>query len=136
MTAAVVDASVIGPILIPDESDDLHPRLLKVLEAGTAMVPLHWHLEVANIGLNAVRRRRLTLPVLQRGLADLAEITVSIDEDTWRRAWDATAELAARHRLTIYDAAYLELAIRKRASLISADHELNEAAKAESVELL
>ena len=69
-------------------------------------------------------------------LADLALLPISVDPDTDRQAWSATAKLAARHRLTLYGAAYLELARRRCLPLATLDSELRVAASAEDVDLL
>ena len=59
-----------------------------------------------------------------------------IESGAWVPAWGATANLATRHRLTLYDAAYLELARRRCLPLATLDHELRAAATAEDVALL
>ena len=69
-------------------------------------------------------------------LADLALLPVRVDPDTDRQAWGATAQLAARQRLTLYDAAYLELARRRGLPLATLDRELRTAASDEGVALL
>ena len=61
---------------------------------------------------------------------------VRVDPDTDRQAWGATAQLAARQRLTLYDAAYLELARRRGLPLATLDRELRTAASDEEVALL
>jgi predicted nucleic acid-binding protein len=69
-------------------------------------------------------------------LADLALLPIQIDPETDRQAWGATARLAERHRLTLYDAAYLELALRRGLPLATLDKDLRAAASAEKVQLL
>ena len=69
-------------------------------------------------------------------LADLALLPISLDPETGRQAWSATVRLAARHKLTVYDAAYLELAQRRGLPLATLDKELRRSAKAEGVVLL
>ena len=69
-------------------------------------------------------------------LADLAVLPITVDLETDRQAWGATASLAARHRLTLCDAAYLELARRRGLPLATLDKELRAAATAEAVALL
>ena len=135
MIAVVIDASVIGPLLLPDERAGLHPRLRAILAGGAAVVPQHWHLEVANLGLIAVRRNRVDAGLLALNVESLAQVAPTIDGETSLRAWGSTSELAAKHRLTIYDAAYLELAMRRNLPLLSTDGELRDAAVAEGVAL-
>jgi predicted nucleic acid-binding protein len=69
-------------------------------------------------------------------LADLALLSITVDPETNRQAWGATTILAARHRLTLYDSAYLELARRRCLPLATLDADLRAAAKAEDVALL
>lgn len=68
--------------------------------------------------------------------ADLALLPITVDPETDRQAWGASAKLAARHRLTLYDAVYLELARRRGLPLATLDNELRAAAAAEDVVLL
>ena len=63
-------------------------------------------------------------------------LPISLDVETERQAWGATLRLAASHRLSLYDAAYLELALRRAMPLATLDIELRTAAAAEGVELL
>ena len=136
MNRIVLDASILGPLLIPDEAENENPALVDVLSSGAALVPSHWHLEVANLGRSAVRRQRLEESAFVARLSDLSEFEIETDPETPRRAWQEIVDLALRHRLTPYDAAYLELAIRRSAALLCDDQELCEAAEAEGVELL
>lgn len=136
MSAWVIDASVIGPLLIADEADHLHPRLEACLLGGRAIVPGHWRLEVASLGRIAVRRRRLAADDLAAGLSALAGAPPDEDSETGARAWSDIMHLSEKYRLTIYDAAYLELALRRRLPLLTADRELAAAARAAGVELV
>jgi predicted nucleic acid-binding protein len=61
---------------------------------------------------------------------------ITVDAETDRHAWGATAKLAARHRLTLHDAAYLELARRRSLPLATLDQELRAAAAAEDIILI
>jgi predicted nucleic acid-binding protein len=107
----------------------------QVTEAG-AWVPSHWRVEVANVLEMGVRRARHDAAFRDATLADLALLPIQLDPDTNQQAWGATVRLAERHRITVYDAAYLELALRRGLPLATLDRELREAAVAESVLLL
>ena len=131
----VVDASVIGPLLIPDEADDIREGLLELLVKGEAIVPRHWYLEIANMGLMAVRRGRLDPVQFETRLADFYEFPLTVDETTSAPMLRRTAQLARVHDLTIYDAVYLELAHRRGVALLTTDAELRDAAVAKGVEL-
>lgn len=136
MSRIVVDASTLGPLVIPDEADDLVPDIVNALTAGEAVVPQHWRLEVANMARMAIRRGRLTEQAMSKVFADLAELIIEVDADTDRNAWTTTLELGSRHDLTAYDAAYLELAIRLRLPLATNDGKLKRAALAAGIGLV
>lgn len=136
MSGVVLDASVMGPLLIPDEADREHPALIAILAAGAALVPAHWHLEVANLGRSAVGRRRLATTELLARLQDLGSFEIEVDSETATNAWNEITRLALVRALTPYDAAYLELALRREASILCDDRPLADAAIAEGIELL
>ena len=137
MTGLVVDVSVMGPLIVPDERDDLVPAVLNALLAGEALVPLHWRLEVANLARMAVRKGRLTDQALVAVFDDFRDLNVSVDPETDRLAWGDSLELSRRHDLTAYDAAYLELAMRADLPLATLDRRVRDAAaRTEKVELL
>jgi len=83
-----------------------------------------------------VRRGRHDAAFRDATLADLALFPISVDPETDRQAWGPTVRLAERHRLTLYDAAYLELAQRRGLPLATLDTELRNAASTEGVILL
>lgn len=107
----------------------------QVMESG-AWVPGLWRLEIANVLEMGVRRGRHDAAFREVTLADLALLSIQVDPHTNDRAWGATIRLAERHRLTVYDAAYLELALRRGLPLATLDRELRVAATAENVTLL
>jgi|ERR1700677_2147207 predicted nucleic acid-binding protein len=83
-----------------------------------------------------VHRGRHAAEFRDGALADLALLPIQIDPETDRQAWGVTARLAERHCLTLYDAAYLELALRRALPLATLDRELRAAAENQSVQLL
>jgi predicted nucleic acid-binding protein len=103
---------------------------------GGAWVPALWRLEVANVLEMGVRRNRHDAAFRDATLGDLALLPIRLDPETDQHAWGSTARLAARHRLTLYDAAYLELARRRECPLATLDQDLRIAAMAEGVPLL
>lgn len=107
----------------------------RVAERG-AVVPSLWHLEVANSLTVAVRRERILPAERTDALADLAQLGIAVDDETEQHAWKATMQLADLHGLSVYDAAYLELAQRKRLPLVTLDKALIRAAQAAGVEVL
>ncbi len=83
-----------------------------------------------------VRRKLLTEAQREVGLALLSQLRIVIDDETNRLAFSAIAELASKHSLSAYDAAYLELARRKSLPLATGDEALKTAAKKAGVKLL
>lgn len=132
----VIDASVTLGWYFPDEATDASNTLRERLAEEIIHVPAHWALEVSNGLLSALRRKRLTTREFRALLSDLHALPKSVDAHTDQMAWTATATLAEKHRLTTYDAAYLELAIRAALPLATLDADLAKAAKAEKVLLL
>ena len=132
----VVDNSVALAWCFEDEQTQPVMDLLdRVAESG-AIAPSLWPLEALNGLLMAERRRRLDAKRRQRLAGFLRGLPITLDAETADQAWTATARLAERHRLTLYDAAYLELAQRRRLPLATLDGDLIEAGKALVMTLL
>jgi predicted nucleic acid-binding protein len=109
--------------------------LSRLTEAG-AVAPQLWPIEAINGLLTAERRNRITGPERQRLAGSLHALPISIDNETTSQAWTATAQLAGQHRLSSYDATYLELAQRLGLPLATRDQALIAAASAIGVPLL
>jgi predicted nucleic acid-binding protein len=132
----VIDASLTMTWYFDDETTPVTDALLdRVADAG-AVVPTLWRLEVANAFQTALRRKRINTVYRDASLAELALMPITVDADTDTYAWSTTLHLAERFALTIYDAAYLELAQRRRLPLATLDKELRSAAPALGIELL
>jgi predicted nucleic acid-binding protein len=125
----VIDASVAVAWLFRDERAELARRVLrKVVEDG-ATVPSLWRLEVANALRSAVRRQRCDEGYATRCLERLGRLPIAIDAETALHAWGPTRQLSIEHDLTLFDAAYLELAMRGKRPLASAASALITAAR-------
>jgi predicted nucleic acid-binding protein len=132
----VLDNSVALAWCFEDEQTPAVMALLdRVTETG-AIAPLLWPLEALNGLLVAERRRRLNAATRAALTAFLRELPIMLDLDTAERAWGEAAQLAERFRLSVYDATYLELALRRRLPLASLDQGLREAAGAMGVDVL
>jgi predicted nucleic acid-binding protein len=81
----------------------------------------------------AERRGRLRSGQPDTIQRQLDVLPIETDPETNLHAWGATAALARKHRLSLYDAAYLELALRRKLTLASFDAVLLAAAQAEGV---
>jgi predicted nucleic acid-binding protein/antitoxin component of MazEF toxin-antitoxin module len=132
----VLDASMAVAWLFKNKrTEDAHRVLRRVVDEG-AFVPSLWHLEVANILRNAVRRGRCTERYVDKSLARLSRLTIAVDAETDARAWRTTLKLSREEDLTLYDASYLELALRVNMPLASCDGDLIEAAKRRQIGVL
>ena len=130
MSLFILDASVALSWLLDDEDDAIASRALDRLEQGDALVPSLWHLEVRNALLAAARRGRLDADQLAVRMAELNRLPIQTDAEVdLSSAWI----LAQAHRLSFYDAVYLELAVRREAPLATLGKALARAAAAESL---
>lgn len=134
MKALVIDGSTTLGFVLADERTPNALKALEVVESGVpTFVPAHWCVEVANGLIMAERRKRASQADITEALNLVAALPVSADDQTAQRAGRDTAALARQYGLTIYDAAYLELAMRRGATLATTDHALAKAAKAAGV---
>lgn len=132
----MVDASMAITWLFDDERTASAHEVMRRVVAEGAFVPNLWRLEVANVLRNAVRRGRCDEAYADRSLARLGRLAIISDENTDRQAWSETRKLSREENLTLYDAAYLELALRKRLPLASCDAALIAAAERRAVDVL
>ena len=124
----VLDSSAALAWVIPGEATQATEALLETVGSLGAVAPALWPLETANILWVSERRRRITLAERSQALAILSELPIQIDERTAAQAFGATSALAAAKDLTVYDACYLELALRLGLPLASLDAGLCQAA--------
>jgi predicted nucleic acid-binding protein len=132
----VLDSSVTLAWLHADEGTEAVEQVFDRIVSTNAWVPTFWRLEVANSLHMSARRNRITAEFRDKSLADLSLLNILVDLDTHTFAWSTTLRLAERHRLTVYDAAYLELAQRLALPLATLDQDLRDAATALNVPLL
>jgi predicted nucleic acid-binding protein len=132
----VVDSSIALSWHFEEERTyDSTMALNAVVEHG-AIAPTLWVLEVQNVLRSAERRGRISREQRLRFCTRLQQLPIAMDDETTSRAWTTTAELAAEHALTVYDAVYLELALRRRLPLASLDIALLSAARLSGLETL
>lgn len=136
MTRCVLDSSVALAWVLPGEGSDATETLLDEIAVAGAAAPGLWPLETANVLLQAEKARRITQDERRRSLTSLAALPIHIDPDTAAQAFGRTLSLAESQGLTLYDASYLELALRLALPLASLDKKLRQAAAANGVELL
>jgi predicted nucleic acid-binding protein len=129
----VIDASLTASWHFEDERGPIAESVLESLEHDSAYAPLIWWFEIRNVIILGERTRRATHEQTAEFLAFLLQLPISLDslpDD------DRVMTLARRHKLTFYDAAYLELAQREGIPLATLDKELADAARAEGVSLV
>ena len=137
MTAFVLDASIAVGWCFADEATPVADALLdRLAEDEEAAAPSLWPIEVANALAIAERRGRLDVAGLRRSLTLLKQLEIAIDTEAADRAFGDLLDLARSERLTVYDAAYLELALRLGVPLASKDAHLRQAATRLGVPLL
>jgi predicted nucleic acid-binding protein len=130
----VVDASIALTWCFEDEVTADTEAIGTRVDSEGAVVPHLWRLEIANALLLAERRGRLDRAKLEQRLELLAALPVSTDTDI--HAWADTLLLARAQRLTLYDATYLELAIRRNLELATLDRDLQRAARKMGIAVL
>ena len=130
MAGVVIDASVPLTALLPGNRSDTAQRVLLGVVDGGAEVPANWHLEVGNGLLAAERRGLLATAARAAAMQALAVLPIRVDAETSAHAWADTTRLARDYGLGLADAAYLELALRRDAVLVTFDATLLRASRA------
>jgi predicted nucleic acid-binding protein len=129
----VVDASIALSWYLPGETSAISETTFARLGHTDAIAPILWWFEIRNTLIVSERRKRITSADTIQILTRLGELPLRLDV-----APDSATvmALAREHGLTVYDAAYLELALRLAAPLATLDRALAAAATAAGVELL
>lgn len=130
----VLDASAAIAWASPDETAS--PALAKSIATRGLAAPGLWPYEVHNVLHTLQRRGRLGAEAFAAAHAAITSLSVEIEHSSPERVAGAVTALAQAHDLTIYDAAYLELAKRRHLPLATLDSELIKAAKQEKVKLV
>ncbi|MGE3488437.1 MAG: type II toxin-antitoxin system VapC family toxin [Vicinamibacterales bacterium] len=126
----VADASVaVGWVHPAQSTDDTAATLVAIAEGATLEVPALWPLEVANALTVLERRGKLTTAERRIALGWLRGLRFRIDHEMAGQAFSRLSELASTYQLSVYDAAYLELAQRRSLALACKDESLRKAAK-------
>lgn len=129
----VLDASIAACWTLRDEDHPKATVALKELRHSSCFVPGVWWFEIRNILLTGERRKRITPEDSAASLRRMSKLRILQESD---RNGAEILRLARKHRLTFYDASYLELAFNMNLPLATLDSDLLRAAKAESVTLL
>jgi predicted nucleic acid-binding protein len=133
----VADSSVAIAWVVPSQATEGSVGLLEDVVRGVPfVVPVLWAFEVANSLLALRRRRVIQEEQYQRARRALVELESIVDEEGPRLALEKISSIAQEHSLSVYDAVYLELALRRRLPLATRDSVLNKAAKSAGVPTL
>jgi predicted nucleic acid-binding protein len=126
MASVVIDASLAGAWCFPDEQTEYTNSVLRIVgETMDPIAPALWAYEIRNTILMGMKRGRITNDGAQRLLIFLNDLNVQLSDPA---SHDAVFRLAETHGLTVYDAAYLDLALRAGVPLASLDDALCRAA--------
>ena len=132
----VIDTSVVMTWCFKDETSKYADAILDSLEVSIAVVPSIWPLEVGNVLLVAERKKRLGEADSTRFVALLAELPIMIEQEPPERMMKEILALAREHKLSTYDALYLDLAMRKGLPIATLNNGLIAAAKRSQVPII
>ena len=132
----VIDASVTLSWVYTDEHSSASDALLARVAGQGAVVPALWRLEIANALQVGIKRKRIDATYRDAAIRKLVLLPIEIDPDTNDYAWTNTLQLAEAQQLTVYDASYLELTLRRRLPLATRDDQLAAAAASAGAILL
>ena len=136
MSRFILDSSVVLAWCFEDETSPAADRVLDLLESGEAIVPAIWPAEVGNALLAGERRRRISAAGVSRSLALLRYLNIRLDSKDPRMRVEEWVSLARSQKLSVYDAAYLAVAISEGIPLATLDRTLAGAARRLGVDLL
>jgi predicted nucleic acid-binding protein len=125
----VLDCSFTMAWCFEDEGNQETEAVLDKFKTLKATVPTIWPLEVANVLLIAKKNRRITEVHVASFIDAISSLPIIVDQSTSLRAMHSIFAFASETGLTIYDAAYLELALREKIPLLTLDKDLLKAAK-------
>jgi predicted nucleic acid-binding protein len=132
----VVDCSIAMAWLFHDEATPRTADLLNRLTNETALVPAWWFIEITNVLAIAERKGRITPAQSDAFIANLDKLGIERDDAAPDRAFTHLLALCRTHKLTSYDAIYLDLAVRRNLPLATLDDDLRKTAKKLGVSLL
>ena len=133
--AFVLDCSVTMAWIFPDEATETTDRLRDELLEVRAFAPALWPIETANALLVATRRGRIAQSEWSEIRQYLDALPIEVEPLSTTRTWGPALDLANAHGLSLYDAMYLELAVRMQLPLATLDRRLGTVAQTEGVEL-
>ena len=131
MADVVIDASIASAWCFPDEQTDYTKAVFQAV-SSSAVAPRLWAYEVRNSVLMGLRRGRISKPDGAQFLFSLNELNVRLSEPA---SYDDVFSLAQQHGLTVYDGAYLDLAIQEHVTIASLDGQLVRVAQRAGIQI-
>jgi predicted nucleic acid-binding protein len=128
--AFVLDGSTALAWCFTDEASAYADAVARKLPSVGAVVPVIWHLEVTNAMMVGERGGRCDRGDTAKWMAYFASLSISVDEQSSAKILEQVVDLARAHKLSTYDAVYVELALRRGLPLASLDEPLKNAAVA------
>ncbi|MEX1095875.1 MAG: type II toxin-antitoxin system VapC family toxin [Planctomycetales bacterium] len=132
----IIDCSITMAWCFADEGDAATSEVQDRLADEAALVPPHWFLEVANVLAMAEKRQRISAADSIQFVRLLGALDIQSDDEASGRVFEHVLPLCRSQGLTSYDAAYLDLALRRQLPLASLDDDLRRAAANLGVEVL
>ena len=132
----VMDASVTLAWIHEDERTPAINAIARRVAKEGFLVPALWSSEIANSLLMAMHRKRMSQAGVDEALALLRRMPIKFDYTGHELTWRVILPMATHYKLTVYDATYLELAVRHQIPLATLDKELIQAARAEGLTVL
>ncbi len=136
MSQWIVDASLALGWYLKDEEDRAYNlSVLAGLRENEALVPFLWLYEVSNGLVMANRRKRVSMEELEEIMGSIRALPITVDPPNTTTVLELPA-LALKHQLTVYDTAYLELAIRYKLPIATRDNALKRAMTSCGIEIV
>ncbi len=129
LTKYVLDSSVAASWFFEDEYTPETDKLMVLARDHGVVVPALSPFEIGNLFLQAEKKGRQTMDQINQKLAAFAEFPLEIDTECTFERLPLIIKLARTHHLTVYDASYLELALRRGIALATRDKALRQAAE-------
>ena len=125
----VIDNSIVMAWCFDDEGDDYADAVLKSLRVGEALAPAVWPLEAGNVLIVAERKQRINRAASIHFLELLGALPIRVEQEAPERMLKEVVAFAREHKLSTYDASYLDLAMRRGLPLATKDAALSQAAR-------
>jgi predicted nucleic acid-binding protein len=132
----VLDSSAALAWVYADEATEAVLDIFERVNREVAWIPALWRWEVANALQMNMRRGRHGAAFRDEALSNLACLPIKVETRAEPEAWLGTLVMAERYGLTVYDASYLEIAVRRKIPLATLDRQLRAAAEEEGIDLL